>query len=100
MYMIAESNKSKGVNCNQFYAEQNQYPYLVIGITRKTNAVISNGLGSFAPYLTVRNTLREIEPQNDYCNGCGLTDHGCGMTLLWFFTSSSLCDTEKVSFFR
>ena len=31
---------------------------------------------------TVRNTLREIELQNDYCNGCGLTDHGCGMTLL------------------
>ena len=36
-------------------------------------------------YYTVRNTLREIELQNDYCNGCGLTDHGCGMTLLWFF---------------
>ena len=32
--------------------------------------------------FTVRNTLREIELQNDYCNGCGLTDHGCGMTLL------------------
>ena len=32
--------------------------------------------------ITVRNTLREIELQNDYCNGCGLTDHGCGMTLL------------------
>ena len=34
------------------------------------------------PLHTVRNTLREIELQNDYCNGCGLTDHGCGMTLL------------------
>ena len=33
-------------------------------------------------YTTVRNTLREIELQNDYCNGCGLTNHGCGMTLL------------------
>ena len=50
------------------------------------------------PTHTVRNTLREIELQNDYCNGCGLTDHGCGMILLSFFTFSSLCDTEKVSF--
>ena len=40
-------------------------------------------VGSFKSFLnTVRNTLREIELQNDYCNGCGLTDHGCGMTLL------------------
>ena len=40
-------------------------------------------------FNTVLNTLREIQMQNvlPICNGCGLTDHGCGFTLLWFHTS-------------
>ena len=49
-------------------------------VTRESLIEINKRLSYYL--ITVRNTLREIELQNDYRNGCGLTDHGCGMTLL------------------
>ena len=66
--------------------EENTAPELVRGKVRVyvyfVYMYIVSVCALFCSLPTVRNTLREIELQNDYCNGCGLTDHGCGMTLL------------------
>ena len=48
--------------------------------------------------VTVHNTLREIELQNDHRNGCWVTYHGCWLTLLLFLPLlHSSGGAEKVS---